>query len=258
MTIQPAIALFLGLAIGTQAFADDDLVQKIIQKRELQRQAQIKKMESDRKKMDEFVKANETPDQKRYRELKESVVIVDGDDPNHGDTIEKPYRAKPPGGQSTDFFLYKQWEFSAKHQKFPPLPKQEAGKEDFTDMSPPSKRKRYIFQLATDQLDSKVEAWDPEGGYYMFKYSDPDQGSLWLRFHPQYRDCFDNLKIKFDFMQWVSYIHGDYQGRKVIFLEAPRQCLGDLAFTGSKLPTALKSPAALGGSFDSKWSGEAR
>lgn len=30
-------------------------------------------------------------------------------------------------------------------------------------MSPPSKRKRYIFQLAVDQLNSKVEAWDPEG-----------------------------------------------------------------------------------------------
>lgn len=162
------------------------------------------------------------------------------------------------GGQTTDIFLYKQWEFSVKHQKFPPLPKQETGKEDFTDMSPPSKRKRYIFQLAVDQLDSKVEVWDPEGGYYMFKYADPDQGNLWLRFHPQYRDSFDNLKTKFDFMQWVSYTHGDYQGRKVIFLEAPRQCLGDLAFTGSKLPTALKSPAALGGGFDSKWSGEAR
>lgn len=258
MTIKTVTVLLFGLIIGTQSFANDDLVQKIIQKREQERLEKIKKMEESKKKMDEFVIANETPDQKRYRELKESVVIVDGDDPNHADTIEKPYRAKPPGGQATDIFLYKQWEFSVKHQKFPPLPKQEAGKEDFTDMSPPSKRKRYIFQLAVDQLDSKVEAWDPEGGYYMFKYADPDQGNLWLRFHPQYRDCFDNLKTKFDFMQWVSYTHGDYQGRKVIFLEAPRQCLGDLAFTGSKLPIALKSPAALGGGFDSKWSGEAR
>jgi len=252
------IVMLIGLISGTQAVADDGLVQKIIQKREQERLEKIKKMEESRKKMDDFVKANETEDQKRYRELKDSVIIVDGDDPNHAGTIEKPYREKPPGGQTVDLFLYKQWEFSVKHQQFTPLPLQAGAKEDFVDMSPPAKRKRYIFQLAVDQLDSKVEAWDPAGGYYMFKYSDPDQGSLWLRVHPQYRSCFDNLKIKFDFMQWVSYIHGDYQGRKVIFLESPRQCLGDLAFTGSKLPTALKSPAALGGGFDSKWSGEAR
>lgn len=250
------IIIFSTLTACSSAPTRSNLVENLIQKREQERLAQIKAREESQRKMGEFVKAHETPDQKRYRELKESVIIVDGDDPNYADNIEKPYRAKPPGGQTTDIFLYKQWEFSVKHQKFSPLPKQESGKEDFVDMSPPAKRKRYIFQLAVDQLDSKVEAWDPEGGYYMFKYADPDQGSLWLRVHPQYRDCFDNLKLKFDFMQWVSYFHGDLQGRKVIFLEAPRQCLGDLAFTGSKLPTALKSPVTLGSGFNSKWSGE--
>ncbi|MBL7554640.1 MAG: hypothetical protein JNM24_02375 [Bdellovibrionaceae bacterium] len=257
-TILIALAITLSITACSTAPSHDDNVQRLVQQREQELQAKIKKIEADRKKMDDFVKANETPDQKRYRELKESVVIVDGDDPNYAGTIEKPYREKPPGGKTTDIFLYKQWEFSVKHQKFLPLPKQEAGKEDFSDMSPPSTRKRYIFQLSVDQLDSSFEAWDPEGGYYMFQYTDPDQGNLWLRVPPQFRDCFDNLKLKFDFMQWVSYIVGDYQGRKVIFLEAPRQCMGDLAFTGSKLPMALKSPAALGGGFDSKWSGEAR
>lgn len=240
----------------SSAPTDDDSVHKIIKKNELERQAQIKRMDESRKKMDEFIKANETPDQKQYREMKDSVIIVDGDDPNYDGVIEKPYRTKPPGGRTTDIYLYRQWEFSVKHQGFAPYPKIEANKEDSIDMSPPSSRKRYIFQLAVDQLDEKSESWDQDGGYYMYKYSDSDQGDLWLRFDPQYRVCFDNLQIKFDFMQWVSYIYGDYQGRKTLFLEAPRQCLGDLAFTGSKIPTALKSPAGLGKTFDSKWNGE--
>lgn len=234
----------------------ENSVQKIIQKNEQVRQAQIKRLDESRKKMDDFVKTNETPDQKQYREMKDSVIIVDGDDPNYDEVIEKPYRTKPPGGKTTDIFLYKQWEFSIKHQGFKPYPKMDASKEDFVDMSPPASRKRYIFQLAVDQLDEKSESWDQDGGYYLYKYSDPDQGDLWLRVDPQYRVCFDNLQVKFDFQQWVSYIYGDYQGRKVLFLEAPRQCMGDLAFTGSKLPTALKSPAGLGKTFDSKWSGE--
>lgn len=240
----------------SSAPSNNSLAQKLIQQREQERQASIKKTEKSRKEMDEFVKANETPDQKWYREMKDSVTIIDGDDPNHAEVIEKPYRTKPPGGRTTDIFLYKQWEFSIKHQGFKPYPKMAANKEDEVDMSPPASRKRYIFQLAVDQLDEKSESWDQDGGYYMFQYSDPDQGDLWLRVDPQYRVCFDNLSLKFDFMQWVAYVYGDYQGRKTLFLEAPRQCLGDLAFTGSKIPTALKSPAGLDKTFDSKWSGE--
>lgn len=63
--------------------------------------------------------------------------------------------------------------------------------------------------------------------------------------HPKWKKCFDDLKKKFDQMQWVVFIQDkieDPEGKGPAFpalaLEYPRQCLGSLKTTGSKLPDA--------------------
>lgn len=142
----------------------------------------------------------------------------------------------PPGGARADHALYKQWESMVKDQKFPMLPHSSKMEKDDDKLGPQTKRPRYIMQIATDRVDLKNEIYDE--GYYYFAYSDADQGDLMIVVHPKYRKCFDDLKSKFDFMQAVVYPGGALVGRIQVVLEYPRQCLGQLKDTGSKLPDA--------------------
>lgn len=151
---------------------------------------------------------------------------------------EKPYREPVPGGAKADQYLYTQWVGQVEPQKFPQLPHSDVLKKDKTDYDLHSDdRKRYIMQIDTSSVDLKNEIWDE--GYYHYAYSNKEQGDFLIQVHPRYRKCFDNLKKKFDYMQAVVFTHGEIVGRKVIRIEKPRQCLGDLKYTGSKLPNAL-------------------
>lgn len=151
---------------------------------------------------------------------------------------DAPYVDPVPGGARADHYFWKQWEGMVKDQHFPQLPHSDELKKDKSDYELNSDdRKRYIFQLDTDAIDLKNEIWDE--GYYVYAYSTKGQGDFLLQVHPQYRKCFDDLKKKFDYMQWVVFTHGEIVGRKVIRLEKPRQCLGQLKETGSKLKTAV-------------------
>jgi len=138
---------------------------------------------------------------------------------------DKPKVEPVPGGARADHEFYKRWEDSIRHQKFEQLPHSSVLLKD-KDQIQSDERKRYIFQLDTAAIDLKNEIWDE--GYYHYAYSTKEQGDYLLQVHPKYRKCFDDLKKKFDFMQWVVFPHGDIVGRKVIRLEAPRQCLGDI------------------------------
>lgn len=150
---------------------------------------------------------------------------------------DAPYVEPVPGGARADHQLWKQWEGMVKDQKFPELPHSDVLKKDKTDFELNSDdSKRYIMQIATDAVDLKDPIWDE--GYYHFAYSTKEQGDFLIRVHPMYRNCFDDLKKKFDFMQAVVFTHGEIVGRKVVRLEKPRQCLGQLKDTGSKLPDA--------------------
>ncbi|MBY0314407.1 MAG: hypothetical protein K2Q26_02740 [Bdellovibrionales bacterium] len=142
----------------------------------------------------------------------------------------------PPGGARADHDLWKQWEGMVKHQHFPPLPHSSKLEKNDDKLGPQVTRKRYIMQIATDMVDLKNEIYDE--GYYYFAYTDKEQGNLMLVVHPKYRKCFDDLRKKFDFMQAVVYQGGALVGRIQVVLEYPRQCLGQLKDTGSKLRDA--------------------
>tara|TARA_B110001454_G_C12723340_1_gene436838 strand:- start:53647 stop:54168 length:522 start_codon:yes stop_codon:yes gene_type:complete len=143
----------------------------------------------------------------------------------------------PPGGARADHQLWKQWEGMVKDQHFPQLPHSDVLKKDKTDYeNDSSKRQRYIMQIDVDAVDLKNEIFDD--GYYHFAYSSKGQGDFLIQVHPKYRLCFDDLKKKFDYMQAVVFTHGEIVGRKVVRIEKPRQCLGQLKDTGSKLPDA--------------------
>ena len=141
---------------------------------------------------------------------------------------------QPPGGARADHHLWKQWEGMVRDQKFPQLPHSSKLEKDDDKLGPQINRPRYIMQIATDQVDLKNEIFDQ--GYYYFAYSTKDQGDLMIVVHPKYRKCFDDLRKKFDFMQAVVFTGGDLVGRIQVVLEKPRQCLGQLKDTGSKLP----------------------
>ena len=150
-------------------------------------------------------------------------------------SADTPYLEPVPGGVRADHEFYKRWEGSIRHQKFEQLPNSSVLLKD-KDQVHSDDRKRYIFQLDADAIDLKNEIWDE--GYYHYAYSTKEQGDYLLQVHPKYRKCFDDLKKKFDFLQWVVFSNGEIVGRKVIRLEVPRQCLGDIKESGSKLPTA--------------------
>lgn len=145
---------------------------------------------------------------------------------------------EPPGGARADHHLYSQWEGMVKDQKFPSLPY--AGKLEVDAEKLPkdqTKRQRYIMQIDTAAVDLKNEIWDE--GYYYFAYSTKEQGDFLLVVHPKYRKCFDDLKKKFDYMQAVVFEYGELVKRIQVVIEYPRQCLGQLKESGSKLPTAV-------------------
>lgn len=142
-----------------------------------------------------------------------------------------------PGGARADHFLFRQWQDMIQPQRFPMLPHSDKLKPLEKKLSADqAKRQRYIMQIAVDKIDLKEEIFDE--GYYYFAYSDKDQGDLLIVVPPYYRKCFDDLEKKFDFMQAEVYQLGDLVGRQQVVLEYPRQCLGQLKETGSKLPTA--------------------
>lgn len=155
-------------------------------------------------------------------------------------TDHKKYQGdieSPPGGARADHVLWKQWEGMVKDQHFPQLPHSDVLKKDKSDFEVGSDaRQRYIMQIDVDAVDLKNEIWDE--GYYVYAYETKGQGELWIQVHPMYRKCFDDLKKKFDYMQAVVFTHGEITGRKVVRLEKPRQCLGQLKDTGSKLKDA--------------------
>lgn len=150
---------------------------------------------------------------------------------------DKPYRDPTPGGAKADHHFYKQWVGMIEPQHFPQLPPSSKLEKDGDKLPSLEKRQRYIFQMDASLVDLKNEIWDE--GYYYYAYSDKEQGDLLLVVHPKYRKCFDDLKKKFDYMQWEVFEYGELAGRKQIVLEYPRQCLGQLKDTGSKLPSAL-------------------
>lgn len=150
---------------------------------------------------------------------------------------QKPWIESPPGGARADHYLWKQWVGQVEPQHFPQLPNSEVLKMDKSDFEKNSDdRQRYIMQIDTAAVDLKNEIWDD--GYYVYAYSTKEQGDFLIQVHPMYRKCFDDLKKKFDYMQAVMFTHGEIVGRKVVRLEKPRQCLGQLKNTGSKLPAA--------------------
>lgn len=142
----------------------------------------------------------------------------------------------PPGGARADHHLWTQWEGMVKDQHFPQLPHSDVLKKEKIDYEKHSNdRPRYIMQIATDAVDmNPIE----DAGYYHFAYSTKEQGDFLIQVHPMYRKCFDNLRKKFDFMQAVVFTNAEIAGRKIVRLEKPRQCLGQLKDTGSKLPDA--------------------
>jgi len=148
---------------------------------------------------------------------------------------EAPYREPVPGGVRADQEFWKKWEGSIRHQGFKILPHSDELKKD-KDQVHSDQRPRYILHMDTSKVDMKNEIWDE--GYYHYAYSTKEQGDFLLQVHPRYRECFDDLTKKFSEMQWVVFGHGEIVGRKVLRLETPRQCMGQLKETGSKLPTA--------------------
>lgn len=163
------------------------------------------------------------------------IVILSTSFYTNAKSDDKPYRDPVPGGARADHHFYNKWRDMIAPAKFALLPNSETLKKD-KDQVHSDDRPRYIFHMTTSKVDMKNEIWDE--GYYHYAYSDKTQGDFLLQVHPKYRKCFDDLSKKFDEMQWVVFAHGEIVGRKVIRLETPRQCLGQLKDTGSKLPTA--------------------
>lgn len=151
-----------------------------------------------------------------------------------------------PGNGRPDHHFAHLWDNMIKDQKFPILPK--VGEFDMSDEErdrSTDDRKRYIFHMDTSAVNMKTLELDPADGYYKVAYSTKGQGTLFLVFLPKYRKCFDDLTKKFDEMQWVVLFNQkieDPEGKGPTFaeiiLEQPRQCVGALKSTGSKLPTA--------------------
>lgn len=158
----------------------------------------------------------------------------------------KPKRDPVPGGAKADHHFYKQWESMVKGQKYPLLPAtaKEIPLPDLTKESTAG-RQRYIFHMDVNAVRvNDKEAWD--GKYYNFPYNSKEFGVVLLLVLPKYRKCFDDLTKKFDQMQWVVFVWSEWDlteeglGKvKQLSLEYPRQCLGQLKTTGSKLPTAV-------------------
>lgn len=149
---------------------------------------------------------------------------------------DKPYREPVPGGAKADHHFYQQWVGMIEPKHFPQLPHSSKLAADGDKLPSIETRQRYIFQMDTTFVDLKNEIWDE--GYYYYAYSNKEQGDLLIVVHPKYRKCFDDLKKKFDYMQLEVFEYGELAGRKQIVLEYPRQCLGQLKETGSKLKTA--------------------
>lgn len=149
---------------------------------------------------------------------------------------DKPYREPVPGGAKADHHFYKQWVGMIEPKHFPQLPHSSKLATGGDKLPSIETRQRYIFQMDTSFVDLKNEIWDE--GYYYYAYSNKEQGDLLIVVHPKYRKCFDDLKKKFDYMQLEVFEYGELAGRKQIVLEYPRQCLGQLKETGSKLKTA--------------------
>lgn len=153
-----------------------------------------------------------------------------------GKTVSKPRRDPVPGGARADHHFYKQWESMIKNQKFPQLPHASKLAKDAKKLPSVETRQRYIFQMDVRFVGDKDVIWDD--GYYYFPYETKEQGKLWIVVHPKYRVCFDDLGKRFDLMQFVVWENGDLEGWKQIVVEYPRQCLGQLKTTGSKLKDA--------------------
>jgi len=151
-------------------------------------------------------------------------------------TYQGPVQS-PPGGARADHHLYDQWVRMIEPQKFGFLPHSDELKKLEPKLEKDqTARKRYILHIATSKVDLKNEIYDD--GYYYFAYSNKENGDLLLVVHPKYRKCFDDLTKKFDLMQAEVYQLGDLVGRQQVVIEYPRQCLGQLKDTGSKLPDA--------------------
>ncbi len=158
----------------------------------------------------------------------------------------KPKRDPVPGGARADHEFYKKWERMIKDQKFPLLPAK-ASEIPLPDLNKASTegRQRYIFHMDVNSvhINDKTD-WD--GKYYNMVYNSKEFGVVLLLVMPKYRKCFDDLKKKFDQMQWVVFVWSEWDLReeglgkvKQLALEYPRQCLGQLKTTGSKLKDAV-------------------
>jgi hypothetical protein len=147
---------------------------------------------------------------------------------------DKSNRKPVPGGIRADSDMYKRWEQMVRPQKFPLLPTVKNLKIDKTKTA--LNAQRYIFHMDVNSLDFKNEVF--EDGYFYFVYKNKEQGNLLLAVQPKYRDCFDDLKKKFDQMQWVTFTTSTLMKLPVMVLEYPRQCLGSFKYTGSKLKNA--------------------
>lgn len=139
-----------------------------------------------------------------------------------------------PGGARADYHFFDQWEHMIKDQQFPMLTK-ETFKKNFEAKSVEA-QPRYILHLSTANLQFSNVVWDQ--GYWYYQYDNAEQGSFWLAVHPKYKKCFDDAKKKFDLMQWVVFPWGEINGTQTLTVEYPRQCLGQLKDSGSKLPSA--------------------
>lgn len=158
-----------------------------------------------------------------------------------------------PGGARADHHFYQNWEDGIRHQKFPILTKGFDTSDEEKDKSIDD-RKRYVFHMGTSDLVlSSLKYNEMDDGYYRVTHKSKELGIMVLVFHPKYRKCFDDIKNKFDEMQWVVLLNDridDPSGKgpsfAEIILETPRQCLGKLVITGSKLKTAVKEITAGG------------
>jgi len=151
-----------------------------------------------------------------------------------------------PGGARADHHFSQEWDNMVKHQNFPTLTKG-FDTSDEEKAKSIDDRKRYIFYMGTSDLVlSSLKYNEMDDEYYRVTHKSKELGTMVLVFHPKYRKCFDDVKKKFEQMQWVALLNDridDPAGKgpsfAEIILERPRQCLGKLKSTGSKLPTAV-------------------
>jgi len=157
---------------------------------------------------------------------------------------DKPKRETVPGFPNADAHFYTKWEGMVKAQHFPFLPEKASAiplpnlKEEST-----VGRQRYVFHMDVNSTHVDDKTWD--GTHYNYVYRSKEFGLILLLVMPKYRECFDNLKKKFDQMQWVVFVWDEHDltaegfGKvKQLALEYPRQCLGQFKYTGSKLKNA--------------------